>query len=87
MPSTPAVNIALNIKGIVEEPDVRRIAEYEKADPQLISRGVDPIGFGLRSRADRMTTEEEWRRWQAGYRGMPVEVRTRVHIEGTGALK
>ncbi|MDO3677197.1 Ger(x)C family spore germination C-terminal domain-containing protein [Paenibacillus ehimensis] len=54
---------------------------------KLISRGVDPIGFGLRYRADRTTTEEEWRRWQAGYRGLPVEVSTRVHIEGTGVLK
>lgn len=101
--STPAVNITLDLKGIVEEtnapPAVRRMNEYEKALEnevntavkrlirKLISRGVDPIGFGLRYRADRTTTEEEWRRWQAGYRRLPVEVSTRVHIEGTGVLK
>lgn len=98
-----AIDVRMKLKGIVEESTQSIISKdllrYRKSFEdtfnrklsrflrKVVSQGIDPIGFGLRYRASRMVSAEEWERWTKTYPAMPVRVHTDVVIEGTGVTK
>lgn len=93
--------IEIRLKGELEEiketVSMDRISRYE-ADAEreikeraeklfhlLQSQKVDPLGLGLHYRA-KHPLEKDWEKWKASYPTMPVEVKVKVKIFGTGGI-
>lgn len=64
--------------------------EYAKSCVALLRKiqkaGVDPIGFGLRYRANHPKSDA-WKEWESIYPNIEFVVRPNIIIEGTGLIK
>lgn len=64
--------------------------EYEAAAVKLLLKirkaGVDPLGFGLRYRAMH-PGEQSWTEWQRLYPDIPIQVKVKLKLEGTGLIR
>lgn len=99
----PTIHMKLRIEGNLEETNKvfynENWRDYEKeAEKQgeqriqkvlelLQQHGVDPIGFGLRYQATHQAGDRTWNDWQAFYPSVLFDVKVRVKIASSGAIK
>lgn len=99
----PVIKVDVHLEGIIEEANIRlypkKLEQYSKESGEKIKQqildtlkffqreNVDPIGFGLRYRATRLSKEDLWDEWIDLYPNIPFDVNVDLKIISTGSIE
>jgi len=100
---SPVIRMRISVDGEVEESDTPIFnRKWDKIERDMESRiseetaalleklrdaGTDPVGFGLRYRAEHHDPAGEWAEWQKLYPRVRFEVTAKVNIRGSGIIR
>ncbi|QDP41767.1 Ger(x)C family spore germination protein [Radiobacillus deserti] len=98
---SPEIRVLVEVQGVLEEvlgsqtadpiSEAEKIAgkQYSKEVKDLLEKlkeeGLDPVGFGLKYRAQSFS-DNDWEEWKRLYPEIPIHVEVKFTIQGTGVI-